>query len=101
MHVIRVTLDIKPESRQAFDEIAALEYNEVPKQFSGCKHFAYWNSIVNDNQVLLYEEWDSVEDFDNYRTSDYFKELGQKLFPLLAGKPDAAYYKADLAEQAD
>lgn len=98
MHVIRVTLEIKPESRRTFDEIAAYEHTEVPKQFTGCNRFAYWNSAVNDNEVLLYEEWNSAEDFDRYRNSDYFKELGQKLFPLLAGKPDAAYYTAQVVE---
>lgn len=97
MHVIRIILQVKPEARDAFTEIARSEYEQVPKNFEGCERYAFWDSIVNPGEVLLYEEWKSAEDFDHYRNSDYFKEIGQKLFPLLAGKPDAAYYQAEKA----
>jgi len=93
MPISRVIIKVKEESWSAFEEIAAHEFKEVPKQFSGCASFAYWKSMVNPGEVLLYEEWESADAFKAYRESDYFKELGGKLFPLLAGKPDAAYYE--------
>jgi len=101
MHVIRVVIQVDPEAREKFVEIARHEFEQVPQQFEGCERFAYWDSIVNPGEVLLYQEWASVEDFDRYRGSDYFKQLGEKLFPLLAGKPDAAYYRAELAGDGD
>ncbi|MEX1366268.1 MAG: putative quinol monooxygenase [Nannocystaceae bacterium] len=93
MQIIRVIIKIKPESWTTFEEIANHELVEVPKQFAGCLRFAYWSSVANPTEVLLYEEWESAETFKAYRESDYFKELGGKLFPLLEGKPDAAYYE--------
>lgn len=97
MHIIRVVIQVKPESREAFREIAKHEFEQVPQRFEGCLRFAYWDSIVNPGEAMIYEEWQTAEAFDRYRNSDYFKELGSKLFPMLAGKPDAAYYRGELA----
>ncbi len=92
MQIIRVVVQVKPESQDAFQQLAKDEFRDVPAKFKGCHRFAYWNSTVNPGEVLLYEEWEDSASFDAYRTSDYFKELGGKMFPMLAGKPDAAYY---------
>jgi len=93
MQIIRVIINVKEESWSAFEEIAKHEFEQVPQRFDGCAKFAYWRSLVNSTEVLLYQEWESTEAFKAYRESDYFKELGGKLFPLLGGKPDAAYYE--------
>ncbi|HYN49705.1 MAG TPA: hypothetical protein VES62_02170 [Thermoleophilaceae bacterium] len=45
--------------------------------------------------MLLYEEWTTKEAADTYLQSDYFREAGALLFPLMDGAPDSAYYVAD------
>ena len=93
MIVIRVNVKIKPEETENFKEFLQQEMKDV-KQFSGCEHFHLYEDIYNPNAFLLYEEWQTLADFDAYRQSDFFKQNGEKLFPMMAQPPDSSYYQA-------
>ena len=45
--------------------------------------------------MLLYEEWKTREAAEAYLGSDYFRDAGAILFPLMEGRPDSAYYEAE------
>jgi quinol monooxygenase YgiN len=68
------------------------------KQFSGCEKFRLYADVTNENTFLLYEEWQSQTNFDTYKNSDYFKQNGEKLFPMMAEPPDTAYFEAEILQ---
>ena len=97
MMVIRVGLKIQPEHKQTFlDHVK--ETTAISRKFDGCQRFAVYKDVLEDNCYLLYEEWDSLENFDAYRNSEHFKHSGEILFPLFDGEPDSSYFKATVVE---
>ncbi|MFK7802042.1 MAG: putative quinol monooxygenase [Anaerolineae bacterium] len=97
MHIIRVLLTVKPEEKEAFITHLNQEAAAVKQNFSGCEKFGLFIDATDENGFLLYEEWESQQHFNAYRESDLFKQNGAKLFPMMAGKPDSAYFSAELA----
>ena len=95
MIVIRVVVKVKPEEQVNFVNHMKQEMVEV-KQFSGCEKFRLYTDVTNENTFLLYEEWQSQTNFDAYKNSDYFKQNGEKLFPMMAEPPDSAYFEAEI-----
>lgn len=93
MIVVRVLLNVKPESR---DQLLAVMHDDAveTRKFAGCLRFQLYTHPLNTAELMLYEEWESAAAFEAYRQSDYLKERGGQIFPLLDGKPDAAYYDA-------
>ena len=91
--VIRVVLKVKPDRNEAF--VAAMASDaELTRKLDGCERFALYKDIGVPNAYLLYEEWASMKAFDAYRTSKRFQAAGRVLFPMMAGKPDSAYFEA-------
>lgn len=97
MHIIRVLVNVKPEERQAFITHLNQEAVAVKQQFKGCDIFSLFVDASTENSFLLYEEWQTQEHFSAYRSSDLFKQNGAVLFPMMADKPDSAYFSAELA----
>jgi quinol monooxygenase YgiN len=95
MIIIRVTMSVQAENREKFLELLNQEAKEV-RQLEGCVRFTIFEDVSSEKALLLYEEWESLAAFDAYRTSEAFKETGQQLFPLMDGKPDSAYYSAEV-----
>ena len=96
MIIIRVNVTIKPEERSAFVAQIKKEMIDVKQGFAGCARFNLYEDVMDENRFLLYEEWQTAENFKAYQTSDYFQENGKKLFPMMADKPDSAYFEAAL-----
>jgi quinol monooxygenase YgiN len=94
MIVIRVQMNVQPEMREQFLELLGQEALNV-RGLEGCVCFEVFRHLHEENTLLLYEEWQTQDAFDVYRTSDAFKENGQKLFPMMSGQPDSAYYSAE------
>lgn len=97
MHIIRVQVNVKPEKKEAFIAHLNQEAVTVKQEFKGCEKFGLFVDTTDNNGFLLYEEWQSQELFNAYRESGLFKQNGAKLFPMMAGKPDSAYFAAELA----
>ncbi len=93
MIVIRIVIPVAPDKKAAFTKLLEQEAREV-RRLEGCISFEVFEQVSDKNTLLLYEEWQRLEDFDAYRTSEAFKETGQQLFALMNGKPDSAYYSA-------
>jgi (4S)-4-hydroxy-5-phosphonooxypentane-2,3-dione isomerase len=94
MIVIRVKVRVKPEAKADF--LASVKPNiEESLRFPGCTRFEVLEDVLDDHQFMLYEEWDSLKNFDGYRNSDYFKASAAPMFGMLDGEPDAAYFSAE------
>ncbi len=96
MMVIRVVIDVVPEQRGAFVEAIEQEA-ELVRTFDGCERYQLYADVSDEHRFLLYEEWSTPEAFDAYRTSDALKQSFAKLGPMMAGPPDSAYFRADMA----
>lgn len=94
MVVVRVCVTAKEDNIADLQAILASDLLETGK-FEGCTRFDVYQDIQSERDFILYEEWDNQQNFDAYRESDYFKEIGGKIFPLLDGNPDSAYYEAE------
>lgn len=95
MIVVRVLVQVKPENKTSFVDLMKNDVTTT-QDFDGCVHFEVYQDIKSDDTFVLYEEWENQTKFDAYRNSDYFKELGGQIFPLLEGSPNSAYYDASL-----
>jgi quinol monooxygenase YgiN len=95
MFTVRVAVRVRPEGREEFIAQLKKEEAEVPARFGGCERFAVYSDPSEPDSVLLYEEWATREAADAYMTSDYFRESGAVLFPLMDGSPDSAYYESE------
>ena len=95
MFCVRVAVRVKSEGRERFLAQLKKEEREVPDRFAGCARFAVFSDPADPDSLLLYEEWTSREAADRYLRSDYFREAGEVLFPLMDGAPDSAYYEAE------
>jgi quinol monooxygenase YgiN len=93
--IIRVAMNVQGENREKFLGLLGQEAKEV-RQLEGCLKFNIFEDVSSENALFLYEEWQSLESFNTYRNSAAFKETGQHLFPLIDGKPDSAYYSAEV-----
>lgn len=94
MFCVRVAVRVKPEGRDRFVAQLKTEEREVPDRFSGCERFAVFSDPADPDSVLLYEEWTTRAAAKAYMGSDYFRDAGSVLFPLMDGAPDSAYYEA-------
>lgn len=93
MLVIRVLLNVQPENQSRFIELIK-EDRAASQQFEGCNHWEVYSDTTDPNNYLIYEEWETQAQFDAYKASDHFKQIGPKIFPLIAGDPNSAYYAA-------
>ena len=94
MIVVRVLLSVKSEDRETF--LATMRGDvEASRQADGCVRFDLFQSVEGPDAFVLLQEWKDRRSFDDYRNSPGFAERGKSIFPLLAGKPDAAYYAAE------
>src|SRR6059058_1964046 len=89
MIVIRVKVRVKPQEKAKFLSAMTASIPES-KQFAGCARFELCQDVQDDHQFLLYEEWETLADFDAYRNSEYFKTSTAPMFGLMDGEPDTA-----------
>jgi quinol monooxygenase YgiN len=95
MIVIRIQMNVQPEMREAFLGLLQQEAVSV-RRLEGCLQFEVFEKAGDENALFLYEEWQTLANFDTYRNSGAFKANGQKLFPMMNGNPDSAYYSAEV-----
>jgi len=95
MRSIRVLLRAKPGRQHDLLDALRQEARDVPATFAGCERYGYFVDPEDDHRVLLYEEWSDGSTFGAYPSSEYFERSGERLFPLLEGAPDSAYYESE------
>jgi quinol monooxygenase YgiN len=60
--------------------------------------YEFLAKLNHENTYVLYEAWENQSDFENYKTSPVFKEVGDILTPFLAGAPVNEYFVAEKIE---
>lgn len=94
MLVIRVLMNVKPSAVDEFRAFAA-EEGLAGQELAGCLHYAFYERVGTENGFLLYEEWESAQALDAYKASPAFSRNAERIFPLLEGKPESAYYASE------
>ena len=61
---------------------------------AGCTHYALYRKPSDDGIAIL-QQWDTVEQFDAYRASETFAQLGASLRPLMTGPPVTTVAEVD------
>ena len=96
MVIIRVRLKVEPEQRDALVERME-EESQAVRAMEGCVAYDLFKHTQSE-AFLLYEEWRDRASFEAYKASEAFGQLSGALRPLLAGKPNSAYYEGERFE---
>lgn len=62
---------------------------EKIRNFDGCRLLELYNDKEHKNIFFTYSYWDSEEDLNKYRNSDYFKKVWSSTKTLFNDKPEA------------
>ncbi len=95
MFVVRVRLTVNPESKAALLSYMQVEATKNAS-IDGCEAYTLYQDTADARAFFLYEEWRDIEAFNAYKDSDAFEQIMTALSPLMAGKPDSAYYDSVL-----
>jgi len=72
--VIATRITVRPENRrELFLTISAL--TERIRQEKGCRTFAFYGEVENQNSLILIGEWDTIEAWENHLNSKSFSVL--------------------------
>src|SRR5258708_22709240 len=94
MLIVHILFTVKPTEHATLQQIMQ-ECIALAGSMPGCRTYGFFADQSKTNAYLLYEEWENKENFDAYKASSVFKEVGNKLTPLLAGAPASTYFLAD------
>lgn len=70
------------------------ERKETIKKFKGCIHLELLQDCDNPTIFFTYSHWESVEDLDKYRFSEFFKETWTLTKALFTEKARAQSLKS-------
>jgi len=65
------------------------ERKEKIESQQGCHSVRLFNDIKDKTVFFTYSIWDSENDLNNYRHSEFFKETWARTKSMFNGKPDA------------
>lgn len=99
MIVIRVNCKIQPAKRGEFLTAIAQDTPEN-HAFAGCLAYRWSESVLEPNLFSLYEEWETLESFNAFKSSEYFARNGKVMFPLMSETPDSVTYEAEALQPA-
>ena len=95
MIVIRIKLQVDQSNKE---ELLSYLQSEVErnKTLAGCLAYSLYQDISEADAFLLYEEWESMDVFNDYKNSEAFGKIMAKVFPLLNSTPDSAYFDSEI-----
>ncbi|UCH98705.1 MAG: antibiotic biosynthesis monooxygenase [Candidatus Aminicenantes bacterium] len=59
------------------------------RNFKGCQHLDILQDLHHRNIFFSYSRWETEQDLENYRRSDFFKETWSKASQWFKAKPRA------------
>ncbi|TXN35947.1 antibiotic biosynthesis monooxygenase [Flagellimonas hymeniacidonis] len=83
-----VKLTFKPENIPSFQRIFETTKPGI-LAFEGCTLVELYQDIKNPNVFFTYSFWDKESDLENYRASDFFKDVWSNTKTLFMDKPEA------------
>lgn len=88
MLIRMVKMTFKPGTADAFLAHFDQHKNTIRHQ-PGCRHLSLLRDAEQTNRFYTYSLWDSEKDLNNYRQSDFFKEVWGFTKTLFYEKPEA------------
>lgn len=83
-----VKLTFKPENIPSFEQIFEESKSGI-LGFEGCTLVELYQDLKNPSVFFTYSFWDKESDLENYRNSDFFREVWGRTKKLFAQKPEA------------
>jgi len=65
------------------------EIQPTISQFPGCKQVALHQDPEQANVLYTLSKWESIQDLEHYRSSDFFRIVWPQTKALFSGKPQA------------
>jgi autoinducer 2-degrading protein len=72
-----VKLTLIPSKAKDFVDLFMISGPEI-NGFPGCRLLKLYKDINKSHIIFTYSEWDSEADLNNYRNSEFFKDLWKK-----------------------
>lgn len=85
MKLITVEVVFAEDDLEVAMELFAKQAATV-RTMAGCKYYALYSKPERDGVAIL-QQWDTMDAFETYRTSDVFAQLGKGLRPLMTAPP--------------
>ena len=83
-----VKLTIEEENISSFEQIFA-ERKEYIRNHKGCSLLELYRDNSDSRIFFTYSIWESEDDLQAYRNSDFFKNVWSRTKQLFADKPEA------------
>ena len=93
MKLITVEADFAATNLDAAMDLISAQAETV-RAMPGCTHYALYRKPSDDGVAIL-QQWDSMEAFDAYRTSETFADLGVGLRPIMTKPPVTTVAEVD------
>ncbi|MEE2943764.1 MAG: antibiotic biosynthesis monooxygenase [Pseudomonadota bacterium] len=65
------------------------------RAMQGCQAYQPFINPQTDGQIMLVQEWETTDSFQNYLASSSFNNSGAKLAPLMTAAPISKRFQAD------
>ena len=87
--IIRVVqMTFRREAIKDFEALFADRKQRI-RHFEGCRQLELWQDAHREEVFFTYSHWDSENDLDHYRFSEFFKETWALTKALFAAAPQA------------
>lgn len=96
--VIYVSATVLPENKEIF-ETTLTDIVSNARQVIGCLKYQWFVNPDDNNNYIIYGEFDSQENFALYRKSEVVSMIGKHLLPLLKDKPSFKHFRTETFEQ--
>ena len=83
-----VKMTFKPENISSFERIFKTSSHRI-RSFQGCSHVELLQDMENPAVFFTYSHWETPDDLQAYRESDFFKEVWGRTREFFAERPMA------------
>lgn len=73
-----VCMEIHPDRTTEVEKILSENFHKI-KSFNGCLHLEILRDKNEPNRFFSYSEWRSIDDLENYRSSEFFGVFWRQL----------------------
>ena len=86
VRIVQMTFD--PQKTDNFLELFE-ERKQTIRNFEGCTHLELWQDAHTSNIFFTYSVWESEDNLNHYRFSEFFKDTWVRTKALFIAKPQA------------
>ena len=97
MVLIHVAVKIKEDVANEFEQTLRQVVADAHKT-TGCVKYEWYRVPDSPKGYVVYGEFDTKENFEEYLDSNVVKRIGDELIPLLDASPKFKHYEATILE---